>query len=221
MFPDPSNAGAVAGNPQSWNGYAYVTDNPETLTDPKGMNACSPDDKSMRDCLVKIIIVDRSKGKNGKYNDRFIHVKNQKNYNATAMVYVNGRLKGTYLIKTTPSSGKYATLEGGTYAGTRILHDNRYPAILLTGRGMPLGQSPALGGQDPFTGLPYISNAEIHMSGFGNKTGFTASGLAISEGCSVVACSQYLSLESVTGLSAPAPQLGYTIVLDASANGGD
>jgi len=36
MTPDPSNAGAVAGNPQSWNAYSYVVNNPETFIDPFG-----------------------------------------------------------------------------------------------------------------------------------------------------------------------------------------
>jgi RHS repeat-associated protein len=33
---DPENAGALGGDPQSWNGYAYVTNQPLALTDPDG-----------------------------------------------------------------------------------------------------------------------------------------------------------------------------------------
>jgi RHS repeat-associated protein len=33
---DPGNAGADLGNPQTWNGYAYVGNNPLNLTDPSG-----------------------------------------------------------------------------------------------------------------------------------------------------------------------------------------
>ena len=35
---DPGNAGAILGDPQSWNGYAYVNNNPLTYTDPSGMD---------------------------------------------------------------------------------------------------------------------------------------------------------------------------------------
>jgi RHS repeat-associated protein len=34
--PDPENAGAFPSNPQSWNAYAYVGNNPLTVTDPDG-----------------------------------------------------------------------------------------------------------------------------------------------------------------------------------------
>ncbi len=37
VSPDPMNAGADVGNPQSWNGYLYVLGNPLVLTDLSGM----------------------------------------------------------------------------------------------------------------------------------------------------------------------------------------
>jgi len=37
MSPDPGNAGADPSNPQSWNMYSYVMNNPLMLTDPTGM----------------------------------------------------------------------------------------------------------------------------------------------------------------------------------------
>jgi hypothetical protein len=35
--PDPGNAGAQLGDPQTWNGYSYVANNPLTYTDPSGL----------------------------------------------------------------------------------------------------------------------------------------------------------------------------------------
>jgi RHS repeat-associated protein len=38
MTPDPDNAGAFLGAPQSWNAYSYVANNPLNATDPNGLD---------------------------------------------------------------------------------------------------------------------------------------------------------------------------------------
>jgi RHS repeat-associated protein len=45
LNPDPAGLAAVdPSNPQSWNRYAYVTNNPLALTDPTGLDDCQPND---------------------------------------------------------------------------------------------------------------------------------------------------------------------------------
>jgi RHS repeat-associated protein len=39
--PDPMNAGADRSDPQTWNGYSYVRNNPLALVDPSGMDTIS------------------------------------------------------------------------------------------------------------------------------------------------------------------------------------
>jgi RHS repeat-associated protein len=47
--PDPMNAGADPTNPQSWNGYAYVLNNPLASVDPDGLSCVQADDGSYVD----------------------------------------------------------------------------------------------------------------------------------------------------------------------------
>ncbi|MGH9479942.1 MAG: hypothetical protein ACRD1A_11980, partial [Terriglobales bacterium] len=115
----------------------------------------------------------------------------------------------------TPSSGKYATIQAGTYAGALVKHHGEYPAIMLSSEQFGSRKVPALGGSDPLTGAPFVSDAEIHHAGRGNYTG-----VPVSEGCSVVCTDQYSGFAAATGMTAPAPQRVFTILLETSANGG-
>ncbi len=50
--PDPNNAGAINEDPQTWNGYSYVRNNPLRYTDPDGLsfNFCVDNGKGGQNC---------------------------------------------------------------------------------------------------------------------------------------------------------------------------
>ena len=177
---------AFLANPQNFNMYAYVNNNPQNKTDPTGMNACGTNDDS--NCKVTVTIQDRSKDASGHYNDQYTGVKNSGNYNATAVVSVNGKEAGTFLVKTTLSdSSKSATIANGTYSGTLTEH-NRQLAIRL----QPTNAIPTIGPNPSRSdGASIAQGILVHQSGLGNFTGVGRDGRAVSEGSQVVCRSQY------------------------------
>jgi RHS repeat-associated protein len=188
MTPDPGGRKVVKlDDPQTWNMYAYALDNPTTLNDPSGLNACGTNDDSS--CKVTITFASRTKDKNGNYNDQFVRVKNSSQYNTTAKVSVNGKEVGTFLARSTPSdAGKYATILNGTYTGVLTSHDGRQ-AIRLVGR------IPVIAGLDPLTGKSFATGILVHTASGGNQTGLVhnSQGALVpsSEGCQLVCTSQY------------------------------
>jgi RHS repeat-associated protein len=66
LTPDPDNAGADESNPQSWNGYSYVLNDPATNTDPDGLDCLRTSNQTSSSVTV---IVDRGacSGEGGTY----------------------------------------------------------------------------------------------------------------------------------------------------------
>ena len=122
---DQKKFASYIANPQNFNMYAYVLNNPLNKTDPTGMNACGTNNDST--CHVTISFNSRTKDANGHYNDQYKGLKGQAGYNAIATVTVTGtRADGkafnataTFLAKTTPDSpASGAPLANGTYIGS-------------------------------------------------------------------------------------------------------
>ncbi len=199
-------------NPQNLNMYAYVNNNPLNHTEPTGMNACGTKDDSS--CKVTVTIRDRSKDANGKYNDSYTGVKNQANYNATAVVSVNGKDAGTFLVKTTPSdSSTSGTLASGVYSGTLTTH-NGHSAIRI----QPTDNLPTNGANPTQHGAWFAQGDLVHQAGVNNFTGVGRDGRAVSAGCLVVCTSQFGDFSTATGMNASPPQRHFTVDVDSSAN---
>ena len=222
----PRKFQAWISNPQRWNKYAYALNNPVSMIDPDGMNACGT--KSDADCNVTVTFQDRTKDKKGNYNDQFTKVTNQGQYNATATVSVNGKVVGTFLAKTTPSdSDNYPTIQNGTYSATLTTHNGEV-AIRL----QPTQHIPIINDSNPATGKPDASGILVHIAAGGNLTGMvhslrTGEIVPTSAGCQLICTSQYTDFISATGMynrygtpGSPAQQ-HFNVVVDTEENDPD
>ena len=206
-------------NPQRWNKYSYALNNPVTLIDPDGMNACGTKDD--KDCIVTIFLTDRTKDKNGKYNDKYKNVKNQASYNATAMVVVSNLATGkttnagTFLARTEPSdTDRFPTAAAGGYNATLTTHSGHL-AIRL----QPTNHIPIVNDVNPaHPDRDYASGILVHISGLNNFTGMTRAGGGVSEGCQLICRSQYDDFLSATGLSADPPQRHFSVIISTTPN---
>lgn len=215
VFLSPDPVMPSPGNVFSFNRYAYANNNPVDNIDPTGRNACGNGDDAT--CHVMISIRDRIKDGNGNYNDSYAKVNNQKNYNATATITVNGKITGTYLIKTTPSnSTRSATVANGTYNATLTTHSGKLAVRLQPTNAVPtIGPNPSR--RD---GASIAQGILIHVAGINNFTGVGRDGRAVSNGCLVVCRTEYGNFLHSTGMTpdAGAPQRHFTVFIDATEN---
>lgn len=213
LSPDP--VGPTPGNLFNFNRYEYANNSPVVNIDPTGRNACGNDDDAT--CHVVVAIRDRSKDSNGKYNDSYTKVHNQRSYNATATVIVNGKVTGAYLVKTTPSnSSQSATVANGTYEATLTTHSGQLAIRLQPTDAIPtIGPNPSR--RD---GASIAQGILIHRAGINNFTGVGRDGRAVSNGCQVVCRTEYRNFLHTTGMvpDAGAPQRHFTVSIDTSEN---
>jgi RHS repeat-associated protein len=87
MRPDPDNAGAIKGSPQSWNAYSYVVNNPLNAIDPDGLD-CIYTSGATSDGVYVATETGNCSQSGGMYVDGTI---NQSSY-----TYDNGVLSYTY-----------------------------------------------------------------------------------------------------------------------------
>ncbi|MGB0065026.1 MAG: RHS repeat-associated core domain-containing protein [Terracidiphilus sp.] len=226
---DQGKFAAYIANPQNFNMYAYVNNNPLNKTDPTGMNPCGT--SGDEGCNVTVTFRSRSKDANGNYNDSFTGMKGQEDYNATVTISATSKdgttRTTTFLARTIPSDpSSAATIKDGTYQGTLSFHAG-HPAISLNsggqvptvapnpssgpnhGKGYATGiYGPHIGGYDPSKVAPQGPIFDSH-----NKPWST--------GCSLVDRDQYGYFEVAAGLrslpGSPAQQ-NFTVVYDTDEN---
>ena len=235
MSPDPFNPFALKrrqfnawiSNPQRWNKYAYALNNPVSLIDPDGMNACGTNDD--KTCVVTVTIVDRTKDKNGNYNDKYKDVKGNKDYNATATVSVNGKAVGTFLTRTVPSNGDSATIANGTYNGT-LYNSPKHGSVILLLNQDNQNRIPTTGPNPAQGGASFADYIELHNAGRAGSTfplGFTGvdnQGRDVSAGCVLICTPEYRDFLHATGINpgdGSAPQRHFGVVLNTEENDPD
>jgi RHS repeat-associated protein len=221
----PKQFKAWISNPQRWNKYAYALNNPVTLIDPDGLNACGTNNDNT--CKVTVTFTDRSKDENGNYNDKWANLKGNKDYNAVATVSVNGKAVGTFLADTVSSgNGKFATIQNGTYEGVLHFHhrDPNKPSIELLSGGR--NQIPTTGPNPVQGGASFATDVLIHSAG-GTKsnplgdTGLLPNGHGVSEACQLVCSVEYQQFLGATGIrnaDGSAAQQHFSVVVDTSEN---
>jgi hypothetical protein len=216
---------AYIANPQNFNMYAYVNNNPLNKTDPTGMNACGTNDDST--CHVTVTIADRSRDSNGNYNDSFTKLAHQGDYNATATVTVTGTgadgkaftASGTFLARTLSDDGsEHATIANGTYAATSFTKHSgsgNYEAILLTGNIPTAVPNPSRS-----DGQSIASSIEVHKAGLGGVAVASDPTHPISAGCQTIYRDQFSDFQRVTGLvpTAGSEQGAFSVTVSTGEN---
>ncbi len=139
MTPDPGNAGADPTNPQSWNMYSYVLNNPLSYIDPTGMDCVYLNDDESAGTVLR--------GDCQSSTDNGIYVNGTVNTSAGAWLNSNGSFSFAY------------TPDGGTQQ--QYLGDTPSPGLPASADLEPLGLNVGSNTQSQSSAQPNSANSLV------------------------------------------------------------
>jgi RHS repeat-associated protein len=207
LSPDPSGMAAVdTTNPQSWNRYGYVLNNPVSVIDPLGLDCIYPGDDPDSTAYVK-------SGDCDDLSDKGYFVDGTVDLNSQFFENSDGGLEFLY----TDDNGNTGLYVLAGYADPQTSDDSDFTPSLSSQAGM-LAIANVLNNYFP-TACSFSLSARVSAGGFGVGVNSTQSGTSVSFGPTATLSN---SLRASVGLSTNgvgAPDPGSTIRVGSLAGG--
>jgi hypothetical protein len=142
-------------------------------------------------------------------------------YDSVMEVYVEGELAGSFDSRSIPSDQtRFATIQPGFYIAEHHMHQGKYDALQVVNAKVDadamivmaddvdglkdLGSRaiPTMGPNPAHPNQSFASGINIHHAGIDDFTGITSRGTGVTEGCQVIATSEWSKFMGMVGVKA-------------------